>query len=118
MENAARVAAVIPKRASASVVATPSDERCSTAITAANCPTVSTSHAVRPPRAGRGADRSEAGWLGVGLTTAPRYPPPLLTTAAAQPRCRCVSGGLASRTEQRGCWRMTCSATVDPRWCW
>ena len=76
MENAARVAAVIPKRASASVVATPSDERCSTAITAANCPTVNTSHAVRPPRAGRGADRSEAGWLGVGLTTAPKYPPP------------------------------------------
>src|SRR3954447_2997089 len=90
MENAARVAAVIPKRASASVVATPSDERCSTAITAANCPTVSTTHAVRPPRAGRGVERSEAGGRGVGLTTAPRYPPlppapPLSRGAGASP---------------------------------
>ena len=118
MENAARVAAVIPKRASASVVATPSDERCSTAITAANCPTVSTSHAVAPAQG-----RPRSGPFGSRLARRRAHhgtevPTAAATTAAAQPRCRCVSGGLASRTEQRGCWRMTCSATVDPRWCW
>ena len=87
IENAARVAAVIPKRALASVVATPSDERCSIAMTAANWPTVSTVHANRP----RGAQ--------AGQRSRSRRDP------AGHALCRCDSGGRANRIEQCGRWR-------------
>jgi hypothetical protein len=72
-ENVASVAAVIPKRPSVSDAATPSDERCSTATTAANCPTVSTTHAIEPPSVGPDdGDRGTGALSGIPITPDPR----------------------------------------------